>query len=185
MCACLWHRCARVHMWRSEDNLWELVLSLHVGSRDWILGPAQTSLSAVPSCLTIIFLGLPCSSKTHLESKNIRLLSCSVPSTVLAPCRLLDKVALLPAWVFPLLTELWSFGSPTGLEMKFTWSGVLGLKNLMNCRSTLLRTRDHSYKPWINFYELGPKSLSKMQLIFHKWFQPLFNSTSLWCVIFR
>lgn len=71
-------------------------------------------------------------------------------------------------WCFFYLLRVSSFFPSEGLDFKCTWSGVMGLKNLMNYRSILLRTRDYSYTPWINFYELGPKSLSKTQLIFHE-----------------
>lgn len=35
-CACKC-TCARVHMWRSEDNSWESILSFHHGSQAWAL----------------------------------------------------------------------------------------------------------------------------------------------------
>lgn len=55
-CACrrggcwgLWYGCATAQVWRSEENLWELILSLpHVGSKD------QTQVTGVESVIWLV-----------------------------------------------------------------------------------------------------------------------------------
>lgn len=65
-----------VHTWRSEDNLWESVLSCHVTPEDQTKVGRQASLSTEPSCWPSSYSFQNRERRVYLQKTALKIFNC-------------------------------------------------------------------------------------------------------------